>query len=427
MERLGVRSEEQVVRSAGAKYPLREAVQFAGLMWGTSRLFVLLAIGIVSLLDEDVPDGWAVFAQWDGEHYIGIAETGYRFQNDGQGYNVAFFPLFPLLIRAGMAIGLSPEAAGTLINNLAFFGALVVLYLWMLERHDRTLAKWSVAALAWNPFSLFGSMVYTEGLFLLSSTAALRAFDKRQYGWASLWGIITTAIRPPGIALVPTFLLAAWREKRGMAAYLTAIGTTLGLLLYMLYCWHQFDEPLAFFWAQQGWRPSQKYFGAAWVSLFLQAVVGYANEDKRRLVDPWYPLAIGLIIGLGFLLWSLRHRLGFPKTGYGFCLLVILLWLVAGTPLVNIVTVFGGAYLIWHLRHKLNRLAFYYGIFSWFIILGNGRTISAERFAFGCVTLAIALGILFSKAPRWGYATLIFFAILLGSLSVRFAQGLWAG
>jgi hypothetical protein len=43
------------------------------------------------------------------------------------------------------------------------------------------------------------------------------------------------------------------------------------------------------------------------------------------------------------------------------------------------------------------------------------------------VPLAIAFGLLLSRYPRWAYATMLFFAVLLGSYSVRFAQGLWAG
>jgi Gpi18-like mannosyltransferase len=412
---------------------LKEALAFAITMWLFSRLVIFVAMLLIApalpvpASGEPPLPGWEVFARWDGRAYEKIAATGYQFKNNGKGYNVAFFPLFPLLIRAGMSLGLSAAVAGTVINSLAFLGALVVLYLWVQERHGQKAARWSTAALAWCPFSLFGTVVYTEGLFLLCSTAALRAFDRQQYIWAAVWGALTSATRPPGIALVPTFLVTAWREKRGVLAYLTAIACSAGLLLYMLYCWQQFDQPLAFLLAQRGWRPPQKFFGAAWVSLFLQVLFGPVNEDERQLVDPWYPLAVLTICGAGLLLWRSRQKLGFSKAGYGLCLLAVLLWLVGGAPLVIAVMVFGGGYLLWSFRHQLTHTALFYGLFSWLIILGVGRTISAERFAYGSVSLAIAFGLLLSRYPRWGYPTLIFFAILLANLSVRFAQKLWAG
>ena len=134
-----------------------------------------------------------------------------------------------------------------------------------------------------------------------------------------------------------------------------------------------------------------------------------------------------LIIALSILLWRSRYRLGFPKTGYGFCVLSILLWLVGGSPLITIVMAIGSVILLWHFRDDLGRIAISYGVFSGMIILSTGRTTSSERYIYGLVTVAIALGLLLSRYPRWGYATLIFFAVLLGNLSVRFAQNLWAG
>jgi len=53
------------------------------------------------------------------------------------------------------------------------------------------------------------------------------------------------------------------------------------------------------------------------------------------------------------------------------------------------------------------------------------RTWSLSRIAYGIVSLAIALGVLLARHPRWGYATMGFFAILLASFAVRFAQHLW--
>lgn len=414
----------------GEQKPLwREALVFAIAMWAGSRLVILIAMLLLAPAlpapEATVTPGWQLFAHWDGEHYQSIATKGYRFRDDGKGYNVAFFPLFPLLMRGAMTLGLPAAAAGTVINNLAFLGAMVVLYLWVAERHDRRAARWATAALAWCPFSLFGTVVYTEGLFLLGSTAALRAFDQRQYRWAAVWGALTTAMRPPGIALIPTFLVIAWREKREPAAYLAALLSSAGLLLYVLYCGLQFNQPLAFVLAQRGWRSPQDFVGEAWVDLWTTVLIGPVNEDKGWLTDPWYPLAMLLIGLMAGLLWRYRRR--FAKTGYAACGLVVLLWLVGGAPLINVVVVFGGAYLIWRLRRSLSPVALVYAGFSWAIIFSSGRTTSAERYAYGAVTLAIAFGLLLSRYPRWGRATLLFFAILLASYSVRFAQGLWAG
>lgn len=414
--------------------PLRDALIFAVAMWACSRLVILISMMVIAPAlpvpsgGDEVGAGWNVFSQWDSRIYETILTKGYRFHNDGKGYNVAFFPLYPLLIQGGVYLGLSFEAAGTLINNLAFLGALVVLFRWVDEHHGRSTAQWATAALAWCPFSLFGTVIYTEGVFLLCSTSALRAFDRQQYYWAAFWGVLTTAIRPPGIALVPAFLLVAWQERRGAIAYVTALIASAGLLLYMAFCWIRFGQPLAFVLTQRGWQSDdQAFHGSVWLSRLTEVLIGPANQDEGYLVDPWYPLALLVIMGCAIGLWRSRQKLGVAKTQYGVCTLAIALWLLGGSILINLLMVFGGAYLLWHFRHSLNRVALFYGMVSWLIILSTGRTTSAERYAYGVVTLAIAFGLLLNRYPRWAYPTLVFFTILLANLSVRFAQGLWAG
>ncbi len=80
---------------------------------------------------------------------------------------------FFLLIRGLMALGMRVEVAGVLINSLAFLGALLLVYFWVEERYDTGAAKRTSAVLAWCPFSLFCTVMYTEGLFLLLTAAAL--------------------------------------------------------------------------------------------------------------------------------------------------------------------------------------------------------------------------------------------------------------
>jgi hypothetical protein len=41
------------------------------------------------------------------------------------------------------------------------------------------------------------------------------------------------------------------------------------------------------------------------------------------------------------------------------------------------------------------------------------------------VSLSFAFGLLLARYPRWGYAIMGFFAILLATFSIRFSQELW--
>ena len=368
------------------------------------------------------PDrSWEVFSAWDSVFYQQIATSGYA------GDNVAFFPLFPLCIRAFMLLGLSAEVAGTLVNNLAFLGALLLLSNWMARQYGTNAARWSAAVLAWCPLSLFSTVVYTEGLYLLLSTATLRAFEFKQYSGVALWGMLATATRPTGIAIVPALIIAAWKERRRPIAYIASLVAGSGLVFYSLYCRIYLGDWLAFGHAQQQWKRSLGVDVQGWWKMLMQIAIGSANWKSGSIADPLHPLLFVTIIVLGYCLWRWRSRFNPVKVGYGFCFLVLVLWLLAGDPLLNTVAVLGGIYLLWYLRHQLTPVAIAYGFCSLGLLLFSGSTMSLTRLVYGIVSPAIALGLLLSRHPRWGYVTLCFFAILLILFSVRFAQELWVG
>ncbi|PSF37997.1 hypothetical protein C7H19_07455 [Aphanothece hegewaldii CCALA 016] len=370
--------------------------------------------------------GWGTFAAWDSDLYRNIVINGYSYDFSRNEYLVAFFPLLPLLIKAVMFLGLPFEIAGFLINNLAFLGAVLLVYNWVKELYSIKAARWATAVLVWCPYSLFGTVIYTEGLFLLFSTAALRAFQKKQHFWAAIWGALATATRLPGLAIMFTFLIVSWREKRSLIAYIASLCSGGGLFLYSLYCGMKFGEPLAFLKAQKAWQPAQDFWGQDWLKMFMQVLVGSRNWKAGKIVDPLHIIIVLLICLGAYLLWRSHLKLGQNKTQFGYCILAIILWLLAGSPLINTVTILGGVYLIWHFRAQLNLLATY-GFCSFGIIFSSGRATSAERYTYAIISVSIALGLLLEQYPRWGYPVLILFGFLLASLAVRFSQQLWAG
>ncbi|HBB36233.1 MAG TPA: hypothetical protein DDZ80_05675 [Cyanobacteria bacterium UBA8803] len=126
--------------------PWTDGLIFVIAMWLLSRLTIFIAMQLVAPLlplsparEENalgftpnfVPQiGWELFSHWDGVWYRQIAISGYDYANTGGYESVAFFPLFPLLTRGVMTLGLPFEVAGTLVNSLAFLGALFLLYRW---------------------------------------------------------------------------------------------------------------------------------------------------------------------------------------------------------------------------------------------------------------------------------------------------------
>ena len=363
-----------------------EGLIFVIAMWLLSRLLVVVAMQLIAPLTHVSPvmysgdtspldffpgfvpkSSWELFSHWDGAWYRKIATVGYDYANDGKYHSIAFFPLFPLVSRVVMTLGLPFEVAATLVNNLAFLGALFLLYRWAEERYDINVARWATAVLAWFPLSLYGTVIYSEGLFLLVTTASLRAFDKGEYARAALWGAMATATRSTGLMLVPAFIIVAWKERRPPLAYAAALAATGGLLLFSLYCAIRFGDPLAFVHVQQAW----KWQHPDWLTVFAKALA----LDKENLM--------------------------------------------------RVATFWGGAYLLWHLRSKLPAVAVAYGFCTMAMIQATGNLSSISRYAYGIVSLSLALGLVLAKRPRWGYPLMGFFSIVLAYYGIRFAWWYW--
>lgn len=395
-----------------------------------SRAVILLALwGVAPLLDVpggSIPPeiGLQAFAWWDGEWYLEIATQGYDFVDDGQQYSVAFFPLFPLLIRGLMGLGVSPLLAGVVINNMAFFGALWWLFRWVKGQYSEAVARWTVLALACCPYSLYGSVIYTEGLFLLLTTATLWAFEQEKYGQVSLWGILATATRPPGVAMIPGFLWTSWRKHRSWVAYQASLAIALGIILFSGYCWLKFGEPLAFMKVQAAWGRSRSFDILDWWRVLMYVVIGVPNYDAGKIQEWGHPLIIAVIAVLGVLGWLFRHKCP-GVSSYGGVVLVTALWLIGGDPFLTLAMVWGGLALLFYCRNQLTSPVFWYGICSFALILTSGRSDSAERLVYSIVPLAIASGLVLAKHPRWGYGLIGLSIIILGSLAIRFAQQLW--
>ncbi len=162
------------------KKNLPDGLFFVIAMWLSSRLLIVIAMLLIAPLFPSPSNGitatfsWDVFHAWDSVWYEKIVTSGYDFSSEVKEiHTVAFFPLFPLLSRIVMFIGFSPKVAAILVNNSAFLATLIVLYRWVHEHYGTSTARWVTATLVWCPYSLYGTVIYTEGLFLLCTTSAI--------------------------------------------------------------------------------------------------------------------------------------------------------------------------------------------------------------------------------------------------------------
>lgn len=189
------------------------------------------------LLDSfRLPDFIKRFAGFDGLHYINIAQNGYE-KNE-----VAFFPLYPLLIRLVAPI-LSFPVAALIIPSLALVIVLLLLPKYLLQIGVTKNSKWFLIFFLTFPTSFFLQSAYTESLFILFILLTLISDKKNDALATVLFGFLAGATRVVGIFLAIPLLFS----KRRSVIVLSPI---LGFLSYVGYLWLSTNDPLKFFHVQ---------------------------------------------------------------------------------------------------------------------------------------------------------------------------------
>ena len=199
---------------------------------------------------HDVGAALDVWARWDSDWFVRIAERGYSWPSS----TPAFFPLYPLLVGGlGRALASHYVLAGLLVSLAACAVSFVLLYRLAGLRLGEEAATRAVLYLAVFPTSLFLGAVYSESLFLALAVGCFLLAERGRLGWAAVLTGLALLTRVQGVALLPALALFAWRsERRGRAFALLAV-PLLAFAVYPLVLGVWIDRPFAFLDAQDVW------------------------------------------------------------------------------------------------------------------------------------------------------------------------------
>lgn len=278
--------------------------------------------------------GWYRF---DGHWYVLIARDGYSYAGPQVQSPVAFFPVYPLLLRFLHAVTTLPlPLLGTLVTFTCGAGFVVLYQGWVRDRLGRATARTAVLVLLLYPYAWYLSgAVYADALFLVATMAAFVLVEHEHPVAAGVAGLVATATRPLGAA-VAVGLVAVLLQRRGSlrldrrrprielgalrardTGVLLSVG---GLLGWMAYLWASFGAPLAFAQVQRapGWDQGEG--PRTWFKVgFLQRVshlwewfTGWVGHPSAP--DPWRNLVftLGLVVQVALLV--------------GFCALTVVVW-----------------------------------------------------------------------------------------------------
>ena len=270
-------------------------------------LFILLFISIKVLPLQHILIGgglenyvrapwfWA-WANFDGEHYLAIAQSGY-----GNGEQ-PFFPLYPFLIRiVGGFFGgslVNYNWAGLLISNISFLVAMLGFYKLIRLDFPEKIAKLATVLLLTFPTSFYFGSVYTESLFFMLSIWAVYFVRVKKWLTAGLLAGVSSATRFSGILFTP-FLFLEYFEKKSLKLNLLKIIALFlvptGLIVYMIFLKFKFNDPLAFI-------HNISLFGgqrSETVVLFPQVFYRYIFKVIPNLDYSYFPAAFTTLLEFG--------------------------------------------------------------------------------------------------------------------------------
>jgi hypothetical protein len=426
-----------------------------------SRLLVLLAgAGTVATLGFgpvrgafDPPGitrgfGWlgdvlaAPVARWDSAWYLVIAHYGYHPElGSYTAPRDAFFPLYPLGLRALSDFGLPPVLAGVLFSLAAF--ALALYGIHRLSTLELAGSKWAartglaggegevarlaVLVMALSPMAFYFSAVYSESLYLALSVGLFWCARQGRWAWVGVLGALATATRSTGIVLlVPALMLYCYgpredratdfprppdlaRRGRGLAARLhpryrvraNILWLALvpaGMFVYMAYLGLHGGNPMAPLSAENVWG---RHFAGPYVAVWDG--VAAAFDGARQLLASgthvYFPIAAG---SLGI---AAGHNL------------MLLAFLLVAVPLLAL---------------ALRALPLAYGVYTIAALalplsypVAPQPLMSLPRFELVLFPLGMALAVWLAAHPRLRVPVLVCCALLMGFFVAQFATWHW--
>jgi Mannosyltransferase (PIG-V) len=252
-------------------------------------------------------------AMWDGRYYLEIAAHGYPTFIAHRGSVVAFFPLYPLLVRVfGTVLNDNWTIASTVVSFLT--GAAACLAVGALGRDqagEETGAR-SGWLFAFAPGAAFLSVAYAEGLAITLSAASLLLLDRRRWLAAGLIGALATAASSLAFPIVAAAVWAAWRA-RDTRAWTAPLLAASGFGAYCLFLWARLDTPFGWFDAERiDWhvhvdpfapfRWMATYSGVSVVEILSlgAALAGMWAMRRARVPGTWWAYTVPVLASVTF-------------------------------------------------------------------------------------------------------------------------------
>ena len=304
----------------------------AGVAYLVSRVCVIAGAAIVAAQDvaeanrlgEARPKNAVglilqVLTSWDGAWYYRIIRDGYpTVIPAGVTYEMpearaAFFPVYPMLVRAADAVLPGGDvAAGVFVNFVLGAVAVVLVGILARELFGERVGYRAMLLMAFFPGSMALSLTYSEATLIVLAAACLLMLLREQWLAAGLLAAVATATRPNGLALVAACAVAAAvaiRDDRRWGALVAPLLAPIGFITFQLYLLDRTGEWAWFRVQTQAWDEGTS-FGFTAIKNTVEAII-------RPLASPTDIItAVSVAVMIALLVMMYKRRLPWPMVAY---------------------------------------------------------------------------------------------------------------
>lgn len=296
-------------------------------IWLVSKLslFVIAFSGphLFALDDSGTNGPLERWETWDFAHFDQVARHGYF--APWRAPVEAFFPGLPLLMRAGLDIGVTTVVTGLFVSTVATAVAVVALARLAELEYGRAAAQTTVIVWLAAPVAFFLSAPYTESPFLAFAIPAWLAARRDRWLTACLLAAGACVFRVSAVFLIAALGIQVLTTRNWRSGTLDAVIRIpffliplVPLGLYMAYLHAHTGDWLRWYHAQaEGWY---RQFTPPWTALdhtwqAAHGVMGFGSGTAQSTIDEyaWMFAAeiVAVVIGLvATVLLLVRRRWG---------------------------------------------------------------------------------------------------------------------
>lgn len=227
-------------------------------LWLATRVAIVGVAGLSVFLwphlytpQGSVPVGLSLvdgLCQWDCRTYAQIAARGYDLP-----IVTNFWPMLPLWARPLVWLHVPPLVAVVVAANAAALVGYVAIYHVFELLDGEQAARWGLTLFAAYPFAFFFGVGYTEPVMVAAGAGAMWLALRGRHAWAGVALAAGVLARMPASVGWLGLVAVQLRDRTGWRTKLWLVVPVAVGLLWPLFLWARFGDPLEFVHVRRLW------------------------------------------------------------------------------------------------------------------------------------------------------------------------------